>query len=137
MILSPNFSSKRRNSAGESGAAPQITKRSVFASASSAPGACSSAASIVGTEEKVTGSKLATSAQNLEAEKRSHIATWAPSTSGITVVTTCALTWKSGSTIPSVSPRESGSGSPSCQALARKLAWPSIAPLGRPVVPEV
>ena len=30
MILSPNFSSKRRKSAGESGAAPQITKRSVF-----------------------------------------------------------------------------------------------------------
>ena len=64
MIFSPNFSSKRRKRAGESGAAPQITKRSVFDSASSAPGACSSAASIVGTEEKVTGSKRATSAQN-------------------------------------------------------------------------
>ena len=137
MIFSPNFSSKRRKSAGESGAAPQMTKRSEFDSASSAPGACSSAASIVGTEEKVTGSNLATSSQNLEALKRSHIATWAPSTSGITVVTSCALTWKSGVTMPSVSPRLIGSGSPSCQALARKLPWPNAAPFGRPVVPEV
>ncbi len=70
----PNFSSKRRKSAGESGAAPQITKRIVFVSASSAPGACSSAASIVGTAQKVTGSYSATVAQNVEAEKRSHIA---------------------------------------------------------------
>src|SRR3978361_1369853 len=110
MIFSPNLSSKRRKSAGESGAAPQITKRSEFASASSAPGACRSAASIVGTAEKVTGSKVATSAQNLEALKRSHIATWAPSASGITVVTSCALTWKGGDTKASVATQHEGGG---------------------------
>ena len=137
MTRSPNFSSKRRNRAGESGAAPQITKRSVLISASSAPGACSRAASIVGTAEKVTGSKRSTSPQNCDAEKRSHMATWAPMKSGITVVTTCALTWKSGRTIPIVSPRPTGSGSPSCHAFARWLACESIAPFGRPVVPDV
>ncbi len=105
--------------------------------ASSAPGACSRAASIVGTAEKVTGSKWATVAQKFEAEKRSHIAMFAPISIGMTVVTSCALTWKSGSTIPSVSPCTAGSSSASIRVSDRKFACESIAPLGRPVVPEV
>jgi hypothetical protein len=88
-----------------------MTKRSVFVSASSAPGALSSAASIVGTAENVTGSNSPTFVQNSVAEKRSHIATCAPISIGSIVVTSCALTWKSGSTIPITSPCASGSSS--------------------------
>ena len=109
----------------------------MFVSASSAPGAWSSAASIVGTAENVTGSYSATVAQKVEAEKRSHIAISPPISSGTIVVTSCAFTWKSGSTIPSTSPRPTGSSSASIQASARWLAWVSIAPFGRPVVPDV
>src|SRR5712692_7639894 len=86
-MATPNFSSKRRKRLGESGAAPQMTKRSVFVSASSAPGALSNAASIVGTEENVTGSNSPTFVQNSVAEKRSHIAACAPISIGSIIVT--------------------------------------------------
>ncbi len=91
----------------------------LFVSAASAPGACSSAASIVGTAEKVTGSKRATVSQKVEAEKRSHIAMRPPMIIGTIVVTICALTWNSGSTIPSTSPVPIGTGSASMRASAR------------------
>ena len=53
---------------------------------------CSTAARIVGTAETATGSSSATVCQNVEAEKRSHIATSQPTIIGITQVTICALT---------------------------------------------
>jgi hypothetical protein len=109
-----------------------MTNRNVFVSASSAPGACRSAASMVGTLENVTGSKRATVSQKVDAEKRSHMATCAPRSIGMTVVTICALTWNSGRTIPMMSPRPTGTSSPSIRVFAMKLPWESIAPLGGP-----
>ena len=75
--------------------------------------------------------------QNVEAEKRCHIASSAPMSIGMTVVTTWASTWKSGRTMPSTSPRTTGTSSPSMRVSDMKLRWLSIAPLGRPVVPDV
>jgi len=52
----------------------------------------STAERIVGTAETATGWSSSTVAQNLEAEKRSHIATSQPTIIGITHVTIWALT---------------------------------------------
>ena len=75
--------------------------------------------------------------QNVEAEKRSHITTSRPMTIGTRVVATCALAWKSGSSMPIRSPGPSGSSSPACAALMISLPCESIAPFGEPVVPDV
>ena len=56
---------------------------------------------------------------------------------GMIVVTTCALTWNSGSTMPMRSPRAERHGSAPIAGVGEEVACVSIAPLGLPVVPEV
>jgi hypothetical protein len=92
---------------------------------------------MVGTADRLAGSSWATVCQNLEAEKRSHITISHPIMIGINVVTTCALAWNSGNSIPTRSPGPSGTSSAPWAALTSSFRWLNIAPLGLPVVPEV
>ena len=92
---------------------------------------------MVGTAEKNVGLARWTVAQKVAASNRSAMNVVPPASSGDTTLTMTPFTWKSGRTsserVSSVISNQSTMSS----AVARTLAWSSMTPLGRPVVPLV
>ena len=92
---------------------------------------------MVGTAEKKLGLTFSTVAQKLSAWNRSATNADPPASSGDTTLTMIPLTWNRGSTSRlRVSPVISNQ-SMMIRAVAPTLAWSSMTPLGRPVVPLV
>ena len=75
--------------------------------------------------------------QKRAAENLGGIARLPPWDSGASMVTAKALMWYSGSTASTRSWARSACSALMAAALAARLAWVSITPLGCPVVPEV
>ena len=92
---------------------------------------------MVGTAEKKVGLTCSTVAQKLAAWNRSAMNVEPPASSGDTTLTMIPFTWNSGSTSRlRVSPVISNQPT-MISAVALTLAWSSMTPLGRPVVPLV
>jgi hypothetical protein len=92
---------------------------------------------MVGTALKYEGHSRSTTSKTVRGSNLSAMTTLAPASSGVRTLTTIPLTWNSGriSRDRSAGPRSSASRP--MVAMASRLAWSSITPLGTPVVPLV
>ena len=92
---------------------------------------------MVGTAEKKVGLTCSTVAQKVAGWNRSAMNAEPPASSGDTTLTMIPLTWNNGSTSRLRVSAVISNQSMMIVAVALTLAWSSITPLGRPVVPLV
>ncbi len=92
---------------------------------------------MVGTAEKKVGLTCSTVAQKLAVWNRSAMKVEPPASSGDTTLTMIPFTWNSGSTSRQRVSAVISNQPMMSSAVALMLAWSSITPLGRPVVPLV
>ena len=136
MMPMPNWVSNARKCAG--GSAADALRQNRMADTSACGAAPSSKYEImVGTTLIQVQRDCVACCQKLPAENRGGMARLPPWASGASMVTAKALMWYSGSTASTRSRGERACSVLMDKALADRLAWVSITPLGTPVVPEV
>jgi hypothetical protein len=83
------------------------------------------------------GRARSTRSQNVFGSNRGAITVEPPAASGETTLTMIPLTWNNGNTSRQRSAGVISNQSTIIAAVATRLAWSSITPFGRPVVPPV